>query len=193
MANKMLTPEQEQMFTDNYKLVYKAINMYITNPGQYGLNDYEDLTQIASLALCHAITTYRPEKGSFSNYALNVIRNKLYNSIRDNNDVADLSESTSEPMVEMNASLAYNNIDTFYEAHAKQEQDELLERIGIKYGGIAQKGVEALKLMMDGYSCKDIAEIYGTDDRTITAWISRARSKLKKEPEILKLVKEEIY
>lgn len=190
MTAKMLTSEQEQMFNDNYKLIYKAINMYITNPGQYGLNDYEDLVQIASLALCHAITTYRSEKGSFSNYALNVIRNKLYNAIRDNNDLADLSESTSEPVVEMNASLAYNNIDEFYEAHARKEQDELLERIGIKYGGIAQKGVESLKLMMDGYSCKDIAEIYGTDDKTITAWISRARSKLKKEPEILRLVRE---
>ena len=57
-----------------------------------------------------------------------------------------------------------------------------------KYGGIAGKGAEALRLMLLGYSCNDIAKMYGVEDKTITAWISRARKKLQKEPALLKLL-----
>jgi hypothetical protein len=42
-TNKMLSPEQEQIFLNNQKLVYNPIHKYISSPGQYGLNDYEDL------------------------------------------------------------------------------------------------------------------------------------------------------
>ena len=47
--------------------------------------------------------------------------------------------------------------------------------------------------MTQGYSCKAIAKVFDTDEKNLTAWISRARTKLKNEPEILRLVGKEDF
>ena len=187
-TNKMLSPEQERIFEENQKLVYLAINKYIKNPGQYGLNDYEDLEQIGNIALCHAILTYKPGTHAFSTYATVVIRNKLYNATRDNSDASDSASDIEDKFIEANASIMYNNIDSFDEAYEEKEQKRLLKKLGESYGGVAQKGVEAIIMQLDGYTCGDIAEMFKTDSTTISSWISRARSKLKTEPELLKLL-----
>lgn len=187
-TNRMLSPEQEKIFLDNQKLVYNAINKYISNPGQYGLNDYEDLEQIGNIALCHAILTYKPGNSEFSTYATIVIRNKLYNATRDNSDASDSASDIDDQFIEANASIMYNNIDGIEDAYEEKEQKRLLKKLGESYGGIAQKGVEALILMLDGYTCGDIAKMYNTTPVNITSWVSRARSKLKTEPELLQLL-----
>lgn len=189
MSNKMLTPEQEQLFIANQKLVYFAINKFIKEPGKYGLNDYEDLEQIGNLALCHAIVSFEPSKGnSFSSYAVATIRNRLYNATRDNSDAIDNASDIEDEFIENNASMLYNHIDDFDEAYAEQEQTEMLKKLGASYGGIAEKGVQSIILMLQGYTCGDIAKMYDTDATTISSWVSRARSKLKKEPELLSLL-----
>lgn len=188
MSNKMLTPEQEQIFVANQKLVYFAINKFIKEPGKYGLNDYEDLEQIGNIALCHAIVSYNSSKGAFSSYAIATIRNKLYNATRDNNDVIDGASDIEDEFIEKNASMLYNHIDDFDEVYNEKEQTKLLEKLGASYGGIAEKGVQSIILMLKGYTCGDIAKMYDTDATTISSWVSRARSKLKKEPEIINLL-----
>lgn len=185
---RMLSPEQELLFVENQKLVYYAINKFISEPGKYGLNTYEDLEQIGNLALCHAIKTHNPAKGDLSTYAVVTIRNRLYNATRDNSDVSDSAEDIESPAIEASAAIVYNNISGFDEEYEEKEQKKLLKRLGEAYGGIAQKGVEAIIMQLEGYTCGDIAKFYNTDSTTISSWISRARSKLKNEPEILALV-----
>ena len=41
-----------------------------------------------------------------------------------------------------------------------------------------QKGIEALLLMVDGYSCREIGERYGVEPNMVTAWASKARKYL---------------
>lgn len=192
MSSKMLTPQQEKMFEENIGLVYSTINRYVSHPGEAGLNDYEDLAQIGSMALCHAIKTYDQGKGAvFSTYATTVIKNRLYNATRDGRDVwLDTADDIEDVMIENSASLVYNNINKAEDVFAEKEQDEVLLALAEKYGGIAGKGVKAIILMMKGYSCDNIAEMYKTKPSTVSSWMSRARSKLKKEPEILRLLAE---
>ena len=54
-----------------------------------------------------------------------------------------------------------------------------------RYTGIARRGVEAIELKLRGYDSSEIAEIYGTTINNVNAWISRARSKLRNEPELM--------
>ena len=184
----MLTKAQEKIFEENKNLVYKAINTYVSNPGKYGINDYEDLVSIGEFALCKAISTYEADKAAFSSYAINVIRNHLYNTIRDANETSDTTLSITYDYVELNANLAYNNISSMNDDILMKDGLNIISDCSEKYGGIAGKGAEALRLMLLGYSCNDIAKMYGVEDKTITAWISRARKKLQKEPALLKLL-----
>lgn len=185
----MLNPEQEKIFEENKNLIYTTINQYITNAGMYGLNDYDDLVQIGSIALCKAILSFDPQKAKFSSYAVTVIRNNLYNSFRDTNDeISQDSVSMTEEFVELNADLAYNNISSMTDDLVMKEGIAILDNCANNYSGIAKKGVEAIKLSLLGYSCSDIAEMYGVETKLLTAWMSRARKKLQKEPAMLKLL-----
>jgi len=62
-----------------------------------------------------------------------------------------------------------------------------LQQCKRRYSGVALKGIEAIELKSLGFDTRDIAERYGTSINNINAWISRARSKLREEPEFLKL------
>lgn len=184
----MLTPEQEKVFEENKNLVYTTIRMFIKNPGMYGLNDYDDLVQIGMLGLCKAVASYTESKAAFSSYAVPIIRNHLYNAIRDANENFESLVSTSDEFIELNADLAYNNVSSMSDGLVMEQGLSIIDECANKYGGVAAKGVEAIKLTLMGYTCRDIAEMYDVDSKTITSWISRARQKLQKEPALLKLL-----
>jgi len=155
----------------------------------YGLNDYEDIESMGKFALCKAIVSYDGEKSKFSTYAVKVIRNHLYNELRNANELTDESLSLSDEYVELNVNLAYDNITSEFEENIIFSQGlDIISECGKKYGGIIEKGAEALKLTMLGYSSSDIATMYGVKQNLITAWIARARQKLQKEPALLKLL-----
>ena len=184
----MLTPEQEKLFEENKKLVYKTISLYIKNPGMYGLNTYEDIVSIGEFALCKAIASYDTSKGALSTYAMNIIRNHLYNVLRDSNDVLDKAVSESDEFIKLNADLAYNKNNNMTDDLILKEGMNIIDECGKKYGGIAEKGAEAIRLMILGYNCQDIATMYNVEPKLLTSWMSRARQKLKMEPALLKLV-----
>lgn len=185
----MLTPEQEKIFEENQNLIYSVINTYVTNAGMYGLNDYDDLVQIARIGLCKAIISYKPDKAAFSSYAFKVIRNHLYNTIRNANDeTSNNSSSMTDEFVEINADLAYNNVNDIIDEITMNKGMDILTDCSDKYSGIMKKGVDAIKLNLLGYSYTDIAKMYDVEPKLLTAWVSKARQKLKKEPALLKLL-----
>ena len=190
MTSLSLTAEQEKIYIENEKLVYHIINQYIKNPGMYGLNDYEDLVQIGRTALCKSIKTYKADsKAKFSSYACIVIRNALYVATRNASEEAfDDSLSMTDEFVELNANLAYDSIVSAEDNILFEQGLNILNNCEEKYSGIASKGVKAIKLMTMGYSTKDIAEMFDVKQNVVTSWISRARQKLRKEPELLALL-----
>ncbi|WP_286076993.1 sigma-70 family RNA polymerase sigma factor [Thomasclavelia cocleata] len=188
----------EQKFNENMNLIHFVINNFVQNKENLtGLCTREDLFQVGSMALCHAITTYNEKTGAFSTYATNVIKNRIYNALRDSKDrildsSANIDDDDSD-FIESNISLRYNEYEKVEDELFEINQKEVLYNIAKRYSGISQKGVIAIQLMTQGYSCKAIAKVFDTDEKNLTAWISRARTKLKNEPEILRLVGKEDF
>ena len=59
-----------------------------------------------------------------------------------------------------------------------RELMSLLDRAEATATGITAKGIRALRMMCDGYSCREISSHYDTTPNNITAWMSKARKYL---------------
>lgn len=183
----VLTSEQQALVEQNMDLVSRIISRHIRiNEGVCGLG-YDDLSQEGALALCRAAATYNGTSAQFSTYAAAVIRNHLLDCCKAVNiqqkhlcslpvgpGFADDDEhppSVPEPSVEDKTDSLIDQIDmAALLAHYKRE-----------YSGVAQLGIEALELKIRGYSGTDIARLYHTEPNHVGAWISRAKTKLKKD------------
>lgn len=188
MENKTV----EEMFMEHEKLIYFVIERFIQNKDSLGiLFSREDLYQIGAMGLFKAIKTYQEDRGAFSTYATNIIRNKILTAIRDSKDVVSdnsISIDDETNFVENEASLKYNSYKEVEDNLFTETQKEVLYSIAKTYKGIARKGVIAIHLNTQGYTYKAIAKMFKTDSRTLSSWVSRAREKLKKEPKVLELI-----
>lgn len=165
-------------------LVDTVISLYITQRIDIADMEYADLYQTGCLALCHAAATYDPEReASFSTYASVVIRNRLYDYCRHVNHVHSQLLYLDAPLADDSETAYVDQLQAPSESPA--ELFPLLQIIQEEYSGIAAKGVNALLLQASGYSSKDIAAIYHVKPNHISAWISRARSRLQKDPRVL--------
>lgn len=180
------TKEQYSLVEKNYNLVYFAVNKLIS-AGQYSLqNDYDDLVQVAAMALCNAALKFDSSKGTFSTYATTAILNALRKYAEKSN--TSLSTYTCE-----NIDEEIEDAPSFEQRHYEEihhEQFELdyskeimstMMDIAKEYTGIAQQGVYCLIAMSYGYTVYDLAQKYKTTTNNIAAWMSRAKEKLKKE------------
>lgn len=185
----------EVMFMEHEKLIYFVIERFIQNKDNLGiLFSREDLYQIGAMGLVKAIKTYQEDKGAFSTYATNIIRNKILSAIRDYKDVASdnsISVDDENNFIENEAALKYNSYKDVEDNLFTESQKEVLFAIAKTYTGIAKKGVIAIHLNTQGYNYKTIAKMFKTDSKTLSAWVARAREKLKKEPKILELIGKE--
>lgn len=180
----------EQIRVEDYLyLVATVISVYITPHTDITGMEYDDLYQTGCLALCKAASSYCAKKeASFATYAAVVIRNQLYDYCRRMNHI-------HSRLLYLDASLSEDGEDTFLQsqvlnqAGASSELFPLLLEIHEEYSGIAAKGVEALLLQADGYTGKEIAKMYHVEPNHIYAWISRACSRLRKDPRILAAAK----
>ena len=146
-----LTELQQRKVEENLGLVGQVIKERVHGVGQIGIFSYDDLFQIGTIGLCKAVQTDRPGKGAFSTYAYRII----YNEIMTQLDYATLRrqrERATDP-----AELPCMTLDDGL------EQTE------------ACQGIQAIRLLAQGYSNRDIGELYGVPSNYITAWVSKAR------------------
>ncbi len=187
--------EINSKFFENEKLIYFVIENFIQNKDSLNiLCSKEDLYQVGAIGLVQAIKSYDESRGAFSTYAINIIRNKILNTIRDNKDIAAdtyISFDDKDSFVENNPSLKYNNYKKVDDELFKEEQKEILYKIARGYTGVAKKGVIAIHLMTSGYSSRAVAAMFNTDVKNLSSWISRARSKLKNEKVLLAFLSKE--
>ena len=150
------------------------------------LLEYDDLYQVGCEALCKAAQRFCPEKGEFKPFACTVIYNSIlaycdsmYIRNRgkvdidftcDNDSFAILGES-KEARRAFDDMLDKNLMDTFHACHDR-------------YTGITRCGIEAMEMKLLGFTPKEIAAHFHTTTNNVNAWISRARSKLKNDPEL---------
>ena len=185
--------DRERIFLENKKLIYHVINTYVKkngySPGFYGLNSFEDIEQIASISLWKALETYNPDAGfALSTYVCKVIRNDLYNELRNGADTIDSAMSLSDEAVAVNADLVYRANDSFNTVREDYDNEVnigILNEIAEECSGIKKKGIQAIILTLRGYRYEDIAAMMETTEKNISAWVARARTHLRTDERIL--------
>jgi len=146
--------------------------------GPTGIYDWNDLVQYGRIGLCKAAATYEEGRNAvFETYAYVLIRNEIYDA---------LGYATRRKQRES----AYEDMDTMPmddlpEAEPGGNLAELLDAAAGSASGVTAKGIEALRLYAQGYSCKEIGHLFGgVSDNNVSAWMSRARKYLRQEPTI---------
>lgn len=184
---KQMTEYQRELVTQHLDLVDKVIRCRIGIVGG-PLLTYEDFYSVGCEALCRAAMYYKPEQGTFEGLAKRFIYNAMIDHCRkENSQLTIISDCDFEDDLASGVFETRDYHDSTDEVLYKQSFGEALRQCKCRYTGIALKGVEAIELKSLGYDTKEIAEQYGTTVNNINAWISRARSKLKQEPEFLQL------
>lgn len=113
-----------------------------------------------------------PGRGAFSTYAYILIRNEIYNELERGTRYA---REVSSCYLELEDDPRQED----YEQQLRcRELMSLLDRAEATATGITAKGIRALRMMCDGYSCREISAHYDTTPNNITAWMSKARKYL---------------
>lgn len=175
---KRMTDYQRQLVEEHMHLVDRVIKKHFEVRGGAYMA-YEDLYQTGCEALCKAVLHYRPECGPFYALAQKCIYHALIDYCR--KVTTGLRKTSTVDFEEAMKTHEYHPSFT-----AKIFRGDLLMFLYVysqQYTGIAQKGIEAMMMKQCGYTSQEVATHFGTTVNNVNAWISRARSKLKKEPD----------
>lgn len=169
---KQLNDEQRKQVEKNMGLIGKVIKDRVRNINKIGIYTYEDLFQIGSIGLCKAVATHNPQHGAFSTYAYILIRNEIFKAI----EYATYRKSKEEFI----SAEKYNN--KMYTVDNYNVFTNLIIPINKALDetkGTTRKGVQALLLCTQGYTCREIGIRMGVPANYVTAWISKARKYLR--------------
>lgn len=161
----------------NLGLVHKVINDKVHGPYQLGIYTREDLFQIGCIGLCKAAAT--DKGGNFSTYAYRLIWNQIcdaliYSTRRQANettyDVTPYTAEQDDTDIELGIAI-----------------DQALDKAKLDAPPSTVKGIDAIRLMSEGYTCREIGEQIGAADKQVAAMVSKARKFLKSRKDVLDL------
>lgn len=171
-----LTKEQRVKVEENINLVGKVIHdcVHTLSPGC--IYDYEDLYQIGCIGLCKAAQTDKAgHSSSFSTYAYRLIRNEIYSQLE--YATRRGRELSTDPAELPCITLPDNDLEEKESCIALME---LLDQTEAGVNGVTAKGIQAIRLLAEGYSNREIGEVFGVPANHITAWVTKARKALAK-------------
>ena len=171
-----LSQEQSKKVTDNLGLVRKVIQDKVHSPCQLGFYSYDDIYQIGCVGLCKAVAT--DQGGVFSTYTYRLIWHEICSAL-----IYASRRAAEEPDQDPQARLRGVEADNQFQVEYLDVQ-ELLSRAERSAKGVVAKGICAVQLMAEGYTCREIGERMGASDKNVAAWISKARKYLKSDPAI---------
>ncbi|MBR5090705.1 MAG: sigma-70 family RNA polymerase sigma factor [Ruminiclostridium sp.] len=129
----------------------------------------EDLCQEGYLALFDALRAFDNSKGSFSSFAGTCIANRMKNAVAKAHGKLTKDDDFDLGQVADESSSADDYVIT-------KEDNEVVEHL---LSFLSQKEYSAMKLFLEGYSYKQIAERLGITPKSADNALSRARKKLK--------------
>ena len=190
MKNMTLSPAHQQTVLKHLHLVSQVIIGRIRkNESVYGLG-YEELLQEGYLLLCRATVSYDPDLGPFEPYARKVIYNGLISHCRK----VYQYESRFSSLGADEQGNPFPMPENHCEANTFSQRVELIELLDLlsfyaqKYQGTTKRGIEALSWKMQGMSVSEIAEALQIPPSHIGAWISKAKTVLRRNPEFIKTI-----
>lgn len=185
MKNMTLSPAHQQTVLDHLHLVSQVVRGRIQkNESVYGLGN-EELLQEGYLLLCRAAVSYDPDSGPFEPYARKVIYNGLISHCRK----VYQYESRFSALMTDEQDNPYPLPENHYQADTFAQRVELIELLDLlsffaqQYNGTIKRGIEALSWKVQGMSISEIANAMQVPPSHIGAWISKAKSALRRNPE----------
>ena len=173
---------QQKLVEDNMGLVGTVIKEKVKNVNNLGIFTYQDIFQIGCEGLTKAAMNYISSKEKFSTCAYIYIRNEIFNAL-DYATVRRRNEEIIDPEIVCGLLPAQDEFED-----SSSELDKLLDVAKTRAKGVVIKGIDAIKLMAQGYTCREIGKLMGgVSANNITAWISKARAFLKDDPTITTL------
>ena len=146
--------------------------------GPTGIYDWNDLFQFGCVGLCKAAAAYEEgRKAVFETYAYVLIRNEIFNA---------LEYATRRKQREVCVDMDAMPVEDVTGAEPGSDLADLLDAAAGSVSGVTAKGIEAIRLQAQGYSCKEIGQLCfgGVSDNNVSAWVSRARKYLRQDPTI---------
>ncbi len=175
----------EKLLNDNKKVIQSKVSKYYVK----GM-EREDLEQEASIAFLDCIKTFNPEENdNFPAFASLCIERRLITILTSSQRQKNMALNTSLSLDKMISITDEDNIlfldllesdeDTTEEKLIKQERLKELKKKTKSVLSIFEQDV--LEEYLKGYSYKEIAENFDTNEKAIDNAIQRIRNKLNKE------------
>ena len=171
----MLPSDRKRLVEENMGLVGRVIRDKVRNVHGIGIYSYEDLFQVGCIGLCNAADSYKPGTGNFSTFAYIVIRNEIMDAL----EYATLRrtrETASDPSdltVKLEQEYPDGTLQTLHRA---------LDDARRHTNGVTAKGIEAIRLLAQGYTHREIGSLMGgASANNVSAWVARARKYLRSQ------------
>lgn len=174
-----LDEKQQQLVRENIGLVGKVIRDKVNGVNQMGIYTYDDVFQIGCIGLCKAAAT--DKGGCFTTYAYRLIWNEICSAL-----IYASRRVKAEIETDPQFLPSFTDQD-FHFQESLTDLQELLDRAEQSTKGVVSKGIRAIRLMAKGYTCREIGEQMGANDKNVTAWVSKARKYLRGDPAIQEL------
>ena len=171
-----LNADQQKLVEDNLGLVGKVIRDKVHGINQMGIFDYHDLFQIGCLGLCKAAAT--DKGGNFSTYAYRLIWNEICDALVH----ATKRELTELQILDRPGAAAVP--DPIEQILLLTELHTGIRKARESANPSTQKGIDALLLMAEGYTCGEIGSRMHAAPNMVTAWMAKARKHLRRQPEL---------
>lgn len=175
-----MTKEQQEKAAANMGLVHKVIRDRLHPPYQAGLYSYEDLVQIGSIGLCKAAATDRG--GTFSTYAYRLIWNEICDAL-----AYATRRQARETLCDVTPFVPAEQEISAAQTDQKVDIERMLACAKADAPPSTAKGIEAMQMMSNGYTSREIGERMGASDKLVCAWVSKARKFLKSQPQAQKM------
>lgn len=173
-----LTDRQQQLVEENMGLVHAVLKRCVSGPHSLGVYSYDDLFQIGCIGLCKAAAEYTPGRAAFSTYAFILIRNEVFHAL----EYASLRQNTEVELDVVHMPAAVEE-----DALCAEELKSALCEAKRKLTGVTAKGVDAMLMMSEGKTCREIGMLFGTTDNNVSAWISKARKALAADADFMQV------
>ena len=173
----MTKAERDRIFEENYGLVPKVLRdcgVFFGNSGSY---TRDDLLQIGSLGLLKAIDSFRPDRNcKFSTYAYLLIRNELINEVMKENRhyIRETVDTEDEYFLNTFAAQADTGDSPYYD-----DLLHILSRARENAPESVKTGIDAILLMAQDYSGREIADMLGVRPGNARVCVNRARKYLR--------------
>lgn len=168
-----LMSQEQARVEENMGLVGMVLRDYIHTPPPGSIYTEEDLFQIGCIGLCKAVySDTAGHSAAFSTYACRLIRNEIY-------DALEYSTRHSREQATAPEDLPHVRLDDELEQHMLcGELFDQLDRAEATATGTVAKGIQAIRLLAQGYTNREIGERFQAPANHVTAWVAKARKYL---------------